>query len=136
MSIQSSSHFLLTSLVRRFYIQLQWADVSTISLLTGLISIVGSSTQDICSNYTLLFLGACRIDDGITKEVVLNTLLQGLEKCDDITLDGFDVRSLNELMSEVLCLPCRKTRSLSEAIHDKTLGMPLFVVEVRFVFSG
>ena len=111
--------------------QLQWADVSTISLITSLVSRVGSSAQDISSNYTLLFLGACRIDDGITKEVVSGTLREGLENCDDVTLDGFDAASLNELLSEVLCLPYRRTRLLSEVIHDKTLGMPLFVVEVR-----
>ena len=111
--------------------QLQWADVSTISLITSLVSRVGSSAQDISSNYTLLFLGACRIDDGITKEVVSGTLREGLENCDDVTLDGFDAASLNELLSEVLCLPYRRTRLLSEVIPDKTLGMPLFVVEVR-----
>jgi ATP-dependent RNA helicase DDX31/DBP7 len=78
-----------------------------------------------------LFLGACRIDDGLTKEVVLQKLLQELGTCECISLEGFDVQSLNEMMSEALCLPRRKTLPLSGIIHEKTQGMPLFVVEVR-----
>lgn len=100
------------------------------SLLTSLISRVGSSEHAVGSNCSLLFIGACRIDEGLTKEVVLSNLQQELNTCECITLSGFDVDSLNEMMSEVLCLPKRKTLLLSKTIHEKTLGMPLYVVEV------
>ena len=100
------------------------------ALLTSIMSLTGSTEQAISSNYSLLFIGACRIDEGLTKEVVLNCLQQELNNCECITLSGFDVDSLNVIMSEVLCLPKRKTVSLSKAIHEKTLGMPLYVVEV------
>jgi predicted ATPase len=46
-----------------------------------------------------------------------------------IALHGFELESLNEMVSEALCLPRRKTRSLAEVVHQKTLGVPLFVVE-------
>ena len=99
------------------------------SLLTSLISTAGSPEHG-ASNCSLLFIGGCRIDEGLTKEVVLLNLQQELTKCECITLPGFSVESLNEMMSEVLCLPRRKTLPLSETIYEKTLGMPLLVIEV------
>jgi hypothetical protein len=101
------------------------------ALLTSVISMAGSSEYAVSSNCCLLFVGACRIDEGLTQEVVLRNLQQELEQCECICLGGFDVESLNKMMSEVLCLPRRTTLSLSKIIHEKTLGMPLFVVEVR-----
>jgi predicted ATPase len=101
------------------------------ALLTSVISMAGSSEYAASSNCSLLFVGACRVDEGLTKEVVLRNLQQELEQCECICLEGFDAESLNKMMSEVLCLPCRKTLSLSKTIHEKTLGVPLFVVEVR-----
>jgi ATP-dependent RNA helicase DDX31/DBP7 len=107
-------------------------------LLSSLISIVGTVTNAASSTCSLLFIGACRIDEGVTEEVVQAHLLQEIETGDDIstsriTLAGFSLESLNEMMSEVLCMPRRKTSSLSQAIHEKTQGMPLFVVEVRCI---
>jgi ATP-dependent RNA helicase DDX31/DBP7 len=105
------------------------------TLLTSLITMVGTTNRSVGNTCSLLFLGACRIDDG-TEELVLRHLLQEFDTTNSIqmsriSLKGFEVKSLNEMMSEVLCLPRRKTRSLSQVIEEKTQGMPLFVVEVR-----
>lgn len=99
-----------------------------------MISMVCSNLHEPSSkSSSILFIGACRIDEGLTSEVVMNHLLHGLESCESISLGGLDVESLNAMMCEVLCLPRRKTRSLSEVIHMKTQGVPLFVVEVNEV---
>ena len=108
------------------------------ALLTSLITIVGTSNRAAGSTCSLLFLGTCRIDDGIAEEVVLRLLLQEFEKTHSIrvsriSLKGFEIESLNEMMSAVLCLPRRKTLSLSQVIWEKTQGMPLFVVEVSIL---
>jgi ATP-dependent RNA helicase DDX31/DBP7 len=105
------------------------------ALLTSLITIVGTSNRAAGSTCSLLFLGTCRINDGITEELVLRHLLQELEnnhsiRVSRISLRGFEIESLNEMMSAVLCLPRRKTLSLSQVVWEKTHGMPLFVVEV------
>ncbi|KAL7518412.1 hypothetical protein ACHAWX_003243, partial [Stephanocyclus meneghinianus] len=110
-----------------------WADVSTMTLLTSLITMVGTTIRSVDNTCSLLFLGACRIDDG-TEELVLRHLLHEFDtthsiQVSRISLKGVEVKSLNEMMSEVLCLPRRKTRSLSQVLAEKTQGMPLFVVE-------
>ena len=46
-----------------------------------------------------------------------------------ISLHGFQLESLNDMVSEALCLPRRKTRSLSQIVYKKTQGFPLFIVE-------
>lgn len=46
-----------------------------------------------------------------------------------ISLCGFNREILNELISNALCLPRRKTKSLAESILSKTKGIPLYVVE-------
>jgi predicted ATPase len=83
----------------------------------------------------MLFIGACRVDEDVAGVTPMNNFLQQLESCGNttyLTLRGFTLESLNEMISEALCLPRRKTRSLSEVVYQKTQGMPLFVIEVRY----
>lgn len=81
----------------------------------------------------LLFVGAYRTNE-TSNASSLSKMLKNF-KVDDvvnttyIALRGFQLEQLNEMVSEALCLPRRKTRSLAEVVHQKTLGMPLFVVE-------
>lgn len=122
------------SFIMFFSFQLQWADTSTLKLLISLISMVGSTEHAAASKCSLLFLGACRIDDGLTKEVIYSNLSEKLQPCECISLAGIDIESLKNMMSEVLCLPCRNIAPLAKAIHQKTQGIPLFVIEVRTFF--
>lgn len=85
------------------------------------------------STKRILFVGAYRTDI-IVDERSLNTMIKEFEECStisttQISLHGFQLDSLNEMVSEALCLPRRKTRSLAQIIHIKTQGFPLFVVE-------
>ena len=82
---------------------------------------------------SLLFVGAHRTV-GNESNPLLSKMLKEFEASDSvnttqIVLRGFELESLNEMVSEALCLPRRKTRSLAEVVHQKTLGVPLFVVE-------
>ncbi len=83
---------------------------------------------------SLLFVGAHRTVDNESDHPLLLKMLKQFGASDfvnstQISLRGFEVESLNEMVSEALCLPRRKTRSLAEVVHQKTLGIPLFVVE-------
>lgn len=85
-------------------------------------------------NSNLLFVGAHRTVDTAENEPLLLKMLTQFEAIDfvnttPIALRGFELESLNVMVSEALCLPRRKTRSLAEVVHQKTLGIPLFVVE-------
>ncbi|KAL7541601.1 hypothetical protein ACHAXR_011054 [Thalassiosira sp. AJA248-18] len=113
--------------------QLQWADDSSLELLTGLINRAVAKSDEDCNMDRLLFVGAYRTDN-IVEEHSLTTMIKEFEACDtinmtQISLHGFQMESLNEMVSEALCLPRRKTKSLSQIIHLKTQGFPLFVVE-------
>lgn len=108
---------------------LQWADAASLELLTSLIT---RNDADSKTN-RILFVGAYCADT-ITEEISLKTMIQQFEECvtintTQVPLHGFQLESLNEMVSEALCLPRRNTRSLSQIIHLKTQGFPLFVAE-------
>ncbi|KAL7546668.1 hypothetical protein ACHAWF_010003 [Thalassiosira exigua] len=114
-----------------FVDDLQWADVGSLELLSSLIS-RGASDGDSRTN-RMLFVGAYRTDDNPEEQYLMN-MIQKVEANSAInttwiSLNGFQLESLNEMVSEALCLPRRKTKSLSQIIHAKTQGFPLFVVE-------
>ena len=85
------------------------------------------------STNRVLFVGTYR-DDTITEEAPLMPMMKLFEESDSvnvtrISLHGFKLESLNQMVSEVLCIPRRKSKSLAQIIHLKTQGFPLFVVE-------
>jgi len=116
-----------------FVDDLQWADVASLELLTGLINRTFTQFDRDCSTNRILFVGAYRADT-IMEELSLKNMIQEFDECvtintTQISLRGFHLESLNEMVSEALCLPRRKTRSLCQIIHLKTQGFPLYVVE-------
>ena len=73
-------------------------------------------------------------DGTITEEASLMQMIKQFEESNSvnvtqISLHGFNLESLNEMVSEALCIPQRKSKSLAQVIHLKTQGFPLFVVE-------
>lgn len=112
-------------------LQLQWAGATSLKLLTGLVN--HGATHQALINNRILFVGAYRTDS-IMEEQSLKSMIAEFEACGTINttkiaLEGFKLDSLNEMVSEALCLPRRKTKSLAQVIHMKTQGFPLFVVE-------
>ena len=102
-------------------------------MLTGLVCQVGTYFNSGTQASSLLFVGACRDGEPGTDHS-LAKMLELFESSDTINtntflLGGFQLEPLNEMVSEVLCLPRRLTRSLSQIIYHKTQGYPLFVVE-------
>ena len=118
-SFASPSHQLLF-----YYPKLQWAGGASLELLRGLVN---------RANNNVLFVGAYRAEGSVCTPSLSNMLenfeANELINTTQIALESFELESLNEMVSEALCLPRRKTRSLAEVVHQKTLGVPLFVVE-------
>lgn len=112
--------------------QLQFAGDASLVLLDELVNRVATTAGGTKSS--LLFVGAHRTVDTESDHPLLLKMLKQFGASDSVNstqidLCGFELESLNEMVSEALCLPRRKTRSLAEVVHQKTLGIPLFVVE-------
>mmetsp|Transcript_20431 Transcript_20431/g.44255 ORF Transcript_20431/g.44255 Transcript_20431/m.44255 type:complete len:1572 (-) Transcript_20431:548-5263(-) len=126
-----------------FIDDLQWVDPLSLALLTELVKgahpdlILEPSLRD-CEraseeDVNVMFVGSYRcneVDDD-------HPLARVLKKFDsdssvnltNISLSGFTVDTLNEMLSESLRMPVRRVRSLSEMVMQKTDGQPLHVIE-------
>jgi len=137
-----------------FIDDLQWVDPLSLALLTELVkgahpdlilepsltSETGTdkNTKRDCDRASeegvnVMFVGSYRcneVDDD-------HPLARVLKKFDsdssvnltNISLSGFTVDTLNEMLSESLRMPVRRVRSLSEMVIQKTDGQPLHVIE-------
>ena len=47
----------------------------------------------------------------------------------EISVDGFDIDTLNGIISESLCLPIRRTKPLTEIVLQKTDGIIIHIIE-------
>jgi ATP-dependent RNA helicase DDX31/DBP7 len=80
----------------------------------------------------VLFIGSYRDtkEDSSPALTRMIDLLKSTAEVTEIAVCGFDSDTLNEVVSESLCLPMRKTKALSEIILAKTEGVPIHIVEV------
>ena len=112
------------------YLKLQWAGGASLELLRGLVNRASNN---------VLFVGAYRTEGSVCNPSLSNMLenfeANELMNTTQIALESFELESLNEMVSEALCLSRRKTRSLAEVVHQKTLGVPLFVVEFLYLWK-
>ena len=109
--------------------KLQWANKASLDLLSSLVNRVVTDYEggNNSMNRTL-FIAAYRAEN-IVEDLKLKNLIREFRSMDtvnttQISLQGFQLESLNEMVSEALCLPQRKTKSLSKIIHLKTQGFP------------
>lgn len=120
-----------------FVDNLQWADAASIDLFLALSesieSDLSSSGHDAFIKSNTLFIGSYRdneIDDKYHVAQMLDKLKSSpLIEITDVTIGGFDQETLNRIVAESLCLPLRRTLSLSEVILQKTDGIVIHMIE-------
>jgi predicted ATPase len=83
----------------------------------------------------VLFIGSFRDNDEDASQELSQMLdqLKSSAEVTEISVSGFDSDTLNDVVSESLCIPKRKTRALSEIILAKTEGVPIHIIEVSSV---
>ena len=108
-----------------FIDDLQWVDAASMDLLVALIKASESSVSN-AKKSNVLFIGAYR-DNELDKNLELIQKLKNMStKSCQVTyvpLHGFDINTLNRIVSESLYLPPRTTKLLSEIILQKTEGI-------------
>jgi predicted ATPase len=131
-----------------FFDDLQWADPLSLALLTALVKGSGPDLLQLSSaniskqsgsegvqqeddKLYIMFVGSYR-DNEVHENHPLAKVLYKFQSdtainMTTISLSGFSIETLNEMLSEFLCMPVRRVRSLSELIIHKTDGQPLHV---------
>jgi len=132
-----------------FIDDLQWADPLSLSLLMALVqgtshellnlsSTNGNSRSD-CNGIDpeedeiqIMFAGSYR-DNEVIEDHPLANVLSKFESdssinVTSISLSRFTFETLNGMLSDSLCLPVRRVRSLSELVIQKTDGQPLHII--------
>ena len=109
-----------------FLDDIQWADDSSFRLIRSLVT----DTQ----NTSLIFMG-CYRDNYLGSTPSLDKFLNDTINLDTLNvvkihLGNMDKKTVNQMVSDSLCLPKRLTRTLAETIHRKTSGNPLFVIQL------
>ncbi len=132
-----------------FIDNLQWADPHSLSQFISLVQRAHSDPQPLSSTdgidqnnhhtadfqeeTNVTFVGAfCdnEVDDNHPLSVILKEFKsQTSINMTNISLQGLTISALNEVLSDCLCLPVRRVRSLSEVVIQKTDGHPLHVHE-------
>jgi len=104
-----------------FLDDLQWADKASINLLSQLL------VESRFSRF--LIVGACRDDEmGHDHPIwhMVSTVRNLGMKAMIVKTSLLDKTTMNAMISDILCLSPRVTRSLSDIVHHKTKGNPLF----------
>ena len=113
-----------------FLDDLQWADATSIDLFIALIMSreIGATMDN-----SILFIGSLR-DNEADDNPQLVQMLEQLKnnssiQVTNIHVKGFDIDTLNKIISQSLCLPPRRTRALSDLVLHKTDGIPIHLIE-------
>lgn len=105
-----------------FLDDLQWADPASIDIIKNVTAYGGIPY--------LLFVGAWRNDGtNMNREIrqAMATIERSGVRLAHLSLSPLDEHAISEILSEWLRLPTQECRHLAAAIHEKTLGNPLFV---------
>ncbi|KAL7543650.1 hypothetical protein ACHAWF_007439, partial [Thalassiosira exigua] len=102
----------------------QWADFSSIEFLKHLLLISGSTKK---RENSIHFVGCCReMSDDHPFCNLLSRARSFGSQVTTVKLKCMDETTMNNMMSDLLCLSPRLTRKLSHIIMHKTKGNPLF----------
>jgi predicted ATPase len=106
--------------VTLFLDDIQWADAASISVLKQIL---------MKGQARFFFLGCCR-DDEMQNDHPFWKMTENVDvfgiKTTVVKLHGMEKDTLNEMVSDLLCLSPRLVRPLSEIVFNKTKGNPLF----------
>eukprot|EP00804_Cyclotella_cryptica_P019024 CCRYP_014442-RB/>CCRYP_014442-RB protein AED:0.00 eAED:0.00 QI:131/1/1/1/0.66/0.5/4/972/1336 len=117
--ISACSHVTLTL----FLDDLQWADAFSLSVLQQIMIMPDEHKR--------FFFVGCYRDDQMEDDHPFKKMIS---RCGDfgvrltmVYLECMDKDGMNTMISELLCLPRRLVKSLSELVYSKTKGNPLFL---------
>lgn len=110
-----------------FLDDIQWADASSLELL---LSLLVSGDHDDDTAQCLFVVGAFRSNE-VDEAHILSRYVEKFERSQSVNdtsilLDGISKSGTHIMVSEALLLPLRLTREISDAVHAKSLGNPLF----------
>lgn len=110
-----------------FFDDLHWADQASLDLMMALVH------QQVNGGSNVMFVGSYRSNE-IADSDPLDLSLQQIKVLVSVTLteillNGLSCDDVNVMVSEALCYPRRLTHTLSNLIHQKSTGNPLFVKE-------
>eukprot|EP00804_Cyclotella_cryptica_P021186 CCRYP_001485-RA/>CCRYP_001485-RA protein AED:0.02 eAED:0.02 QI:1/1/1/1/1/1/2/1352/1114 len=109
-----------------FMDDVQWADSASISIISQLLK----TSRSMKDSEGFFFLGCCR-DDEMSSHHLFWKMIDNVRsfgfKTTLVKLECMDIRTVNTFLSTLLHLPPRLVRSLSNIVHHKTKGNPLFV---------
>lgn len=114
-----------------FLDDLQWSDQASLSAINQLLMYFSMSTPK--SKRQFFFLGSCR-DEGLHEKHPFGNMLArtrqfGVQST-VVRLDCIDKDSTNTMVSDLLCLSPRLTRTLSDIVYYKSKGNPLFISQL------
>jgi hypothetical protein len=116
-----------------FLDDLQWCDNSSLTVVESLLC---DSIESSC----LFFVGSYRSDE-VAEDHGIFRLIDSLRissvPTSTLLLEGLNRADLNTMISDALCMFPRMCESLSNIVHTKTKGNPLFVLEfLRSLVDG
>ena len=109
-----------------FLDDLQWSDRASLSAIKQLLLYFSSKRQ-------FFFIGSCR-EEGLVEEHSFGSMIASISQfgvhATVVKLGCLDKDTTNTVVSDLLCLSPRLTRTLSDIIYHKSQGNPFFISQL------
>ena len=122
-----------------FLDDVQWADPASINAIEQLLLLSSNDTQQQQQCQRQFYFLASSRDEGMSNDHSFKKMLSNIQpfgiNATVVTLTCMSKEMTNTMISELLCLSPRLTRTLSEIIHHKSKGNPLFFSQLMLSLS-
>jgi predicted ATPase len=112
-----------------FLDDLQWSDRASLSAIKQLM-------LSFCSKRQFFFLGSCR-EEGLLEQHSFGSMIASIRQfgvhATVVKLGCLDKDTTNAVVSDLLCLSPRLTRTLSEIVYHKSQGNPFFFSQLMIL---